>query len=252
MDSIYIYTLSDPITNQIRYVGKTQNLNERFRSHVNAKKSNKHKVNWINKLKNNGFLPVIEVLDVVSRDSWELAEKYWIQQMKAWGFNLLNATDGGGGIDSFSHSEESKTKISQASKKMWSNSDFKKKASVKLLGNSNPFADKQVYHFWHEQHGDIKCTQSELRRKFNLGCHTSQLINRQYLSYKGWRLHERRSELYPLCDKEKYTFTHDVNGERNCTRKELLLEFPNLRREAICKLVNGNMQSHLGWAIAKP
>lgn len=30
----YIYTLSDPMTNKVRYVGKTDNINARYRLHI--------------------------------------------------------------------------------------------------------------------------------------------------------------------------------------------------------------------------
>lgn len=36
MQKTYIYTLEDPITGQIRYVGKANNMKERFGNHINS------------------------------------------------------------------------------------------------------------------------------------------------------------------------------------------------------------------------
>ena len=49
---VYIYTLTDPITNQVRYVGKTKNLKQRRHNHLNkCLDKNTHKRNWINSLR---------------------------------------------------------------------------------------------------------------------------------------------------------------------------------------------------------
>ena len=47
-----IYTLTDPITNQVRYVGKSNNPLKRYYKHLNEslKSTKTHKNNWINKL----------------------------------------------------------------------------------------------------------------------------------------------------------------------------------------------------------
>lgn len=93
-----IYTLRDPITNEIRYVGKTNNISERYKAHLNkARKHQIHKKNWINSLKNKGLKPIIEIIDIVPITEWIFWEKYWISQMKTWGFNLINYTEGGDG-----------------------------------------------------------------------------------------------------------------------------------------------------------
>ena len=63
---IYIYTLSDPRTNIIRYVGKTNNIKNRLKSHIcQSKKSRTHKDNWVNSLLKLNLKPIIEILDVV-------------------------------------------------------------------------------------------------------------------------------------------------------------------------------------------
>lgn len=93
----YIYALADPITDNICYVGKTNNLNKRKSEHnyLNREISS-HKKNWIQKLKKNGLSPNLIVLDEVDED-WIYWESYWIAQMRTWGFDLLNHTNGGDG-----------------------------------------------------------------------------------------------------------------------------------------------------------
>lgn len=93
-----IYTLSDPETNEIRYVGKTNNISQRYRAHLNkARKHQTHKKNWIESLKNKKLKPILKIIDIVPIEDWIFWEKYWISQIKTWGFNLVNHTGGGDG-----------------------------------------------------------------------------------------------------------------------------------------------------------
>jgi predicted GIY-YIG superfamily endonuclease len=100
MENTFIYSLSDPITNEIRYIGKTNNIKKRLCTHLT--KSNlikkKHKNNWIKNLLFNNTKPLIEVIDEVPIKVWEYWEKFWISQFKIWGFKLTNSTDGGDGV----------------------------------------------------------------------------------------------------------------------------------------------------------
>jgi hypothetical protein len=90
-----IYTLSDPFTNEIRYVGKTKySLNDRLCKHMITYEKN-HRANWIRKLAKLNAKPIIKLLEEVSDDEWVFTEIYWIEQFRQWGFKLLNATKGG-------------------------------------------------------------------------------------------------------------------------------------------------------------
>ena len=52
METTYIYTLSDPRNNLVRYVGKTSNPKMRLQNHMNRKHNERtHKRNWIESLK---------------------------------------------------------------------------------------------------------------------------------------------------------------------------------------------------------
>jgi hypothetical protein len=98
MNFTNIYTLRDPETNKIRYIGKANNVTQRYRAHLNkARKHQTHKKNWIESLKKKKLKPIIEVIDIVPLDDWRFWETYWISQIKTWGFDLVNHTSGGDG-----------------------------------------------------------------------------------------------------------------------------------------------------------
>jgi len=96
MQTVFIYTLEHPITEEVRYVGKTNNLKIRLGNHLCGRQKT-HKVNWIKSLKSQGLIPVMKILDEVYKEDWIFWEVYWINQFKIWGFNLVNATNGGDG-----------------------------------------------------------------------------------------------------------------------------------------------------------
>lgn len=112
---IYIYILVDPITNDIKYCGKTNNIKVRLTGHLKEKKYNIEKSEWIKNIKSLGLKPTIEIIDEVDDNDWDFWEKYWISQLKTWGFNLFNKTDGGEySVTGFNHTAESKDKISKS------------------------------------------------------------------------------------------------------------------------------------------
>lgn len=99
MKHTYIYILSDPETQEIRYVGKTNNIKSRYKAHLNKRHNIKsHKRNWIDSLLKKNLKPILEVIDVVPINEWIFWEQYWISQIKTWGFNLVNHTNGGDGL----------------------------------------------------------------------------------------------------------------------------------------------------------
>ena len=58
METVFIYVLIDPISNQIRYVGKTTNIKRRVQRHINERfLHDSYKDRWIRKLINDNFYP---------------------------------------------------------------------------------------------------------------------------------------------------------------------------------------------------
>lgn len=98
MNTTFIYALLDPISKNIRYIGKSNNPIKRFKEHINKSKLTvTHKNNWILKLSKNNLKPILCIIDEVSIKEWVFWETYWISQCKTWGFNLVNTTEGGDG-----------------------------------------------------------------------------------------------------------------------------------------------------------
>jgi hypothetical protein len=112
-----IYTLADPRTGEIRYVGKTDRpTSVRLSQHVNdAKRVGTHRSNWVRSLLNAGIRPVLEAVEEVPKSEWEFWEQHWIQQFKGWGFDLVNTHKGGTG-GTIAHSEETKRRIGARAK----------------------------------------------------------------------------------------------------------------------------------------
>lgn len=116
-----IYTLSNPLTQEVKYIGKTiNNLNSRLRQHITRKRMNKTTC-WIKSLFKEGLIPLIEELDSCEWEQSADLEIFYISIFKLWGFNLTNLTDGGEGTIGYKFSEESKAKIGKANKgnKVW-------------------------------------------------------------------------------------------------------------------------------------
>lgn len=131
---IYIYILIDPTTNEIKYCGKTGNLKERFSSHMKDRKPIE-KYNWIKNLKDNNLKPIMEIIDEVEIEDWDFWEKYWIAQLKCWGFQLLNKTNGGGfGVTGYRHTDEAKRIISQKQIGRKANDEWRRRISIGRKG----------------------------------------------------------------------------------------------------------------------
>lgn len=97
MNNVTIYTLSDPITGEVRYVGKTiQKLKYRLATHICRNRNNKnHTEAWVKSLLKKDLKPVIEELCVVDESVWENEEKFYISYFKYLGFRLTNHSEGG-------------------------------------------------------------------------------------------------------------------------------------------------------------
>ena len=78
----YIYGLEDPITKEIRYIGKSINPDRRFKSHIyESRKKKTHKQCWINKLLENGSTPNLLILEKCVGEEWIEMEKSYIKKI---------------------------------------------------------------------------------------------------------------------------------------------------------------------------
>lgn len=86
-----VYTLSDPRTNEVRYVGCTLDVKRRFNDHMRNQEGNSRKRAWIDELKAQGLQPVLFVLEDELKEAEAFNhEAYWIVQYRDHGASLLN------------------------------------------------------------------------------------------------------------------------------------------------------------------
>jgi group I intron endonuclease len=105
-----IYSLKCPFTNEVHYIGKSEQGMLRPLSHI----SNSHsdKINeWVGELKQLGYVPNVEICEYVPlEENITEREKYWIKHVKENGYQLTNMTDGGDGNNNQVFNEETREK----------------------------------------------------------------------------------------------------------------------------------------------
>lgn len=123
-----IYTLSDPLSDETKYIGLTQNLKERYENHLWAGGEKNPKNSWIKNLKSKGLKPKLDIIDeCVDIHMANELEVYWISQFKAWGFELKNITEGGGGKRPFGTPLHTRLLISKVLKEKYKKTPHKLK-----------------------------------------------------------------------------------------------------------------------------
>ena len=93
-DLIEIYALCDPLTNEIRYVGKSKNSLERFKGHLrDSRRFNTPVYVWIRELAKTERLPLLRILATTNEQHWKYVERLVIAQERS--LQLLNLSAGG-------------------------------------------------------------------------------------------------------------------------------------------------------------
>lgn len=98
----FIYILKDPLTNEVRYVGKTNNPENRLKRHMSnyqLVESWTSKNKWLIYLKKQNLVPIMEVIDTGTKENINLLEIKWIAHYTSIGCKLTNGTIGGDGYD---------------------------------------------------------------------------------------------------------------------------------------------------------
>ncbi len=107
---VFIYSLSDPRSDEVRYVGKAVDPEKRLYGHTLVFRSNTHKTAWIKSLRKLGLKPkmeILEALDDCSDAEWQESERFWIRYLRFLGCRLTNAVDGGyGGRKASEHTRQ--------------------------------------------------------------------------------------------------------------------------------------------------
>jgi predicted GIY-YIG superfamily endonuclease len=160
----HLYTLKDPITNIVRYVGYSKNPKRRLWEHLrDAKKGLKtYKSCWIKSLLDTQKVPIMEIIKVCeSHEDILMEEMNLIKNLKEKNIRLTNLTDGGDGRNGVklpsNHpflnynlgkkmSDDSRKKISDSRKGIIFTDEHKEKLSLKKIGvkRSMKSINKQV------------------------------------------------------------------------------------------------------------
>jgi len=98
---IYIYVLIDPDTEQIRYIGQTNNIKKRYLYHIYealhpeySSSPNTHKNRWIRKLNSKNKKPIIKIIEATDYEHRNEKELYWIDHYKNLNYKLTNTING--------------------------------------------------------------------------------------------------------------------------------------------------------------
>ena len=114
---VKIYTLNDPETLEIKYIGKTiQKLNKRLSGHITKAKYNRSTYCscWIYSLLLQNKKPIIKLIEIVEDENWIEREQYWISLYKD---KICNHSIGGdSGSLGYKQTKEHKDKISKSLK----------------------------------------------------------------------------------------------------------------------------------------
>lgn len=154
---VFIYGLVDPLTDEIRYIGKTVRPKERLQNHMNEK-SNCHRSHWLQSLKAQGLRPsMVLIEEVCGAWPWQESERHWIAYGRRHGWPLTNNTSGGDGVPDLpietrrkmastwlgrKHSDETKAKIGASSSFRCASELTRKKMSNAHSGREITWAEK--------------------------------------------------------------------------------------------------------------
>jgi hypothetical protein len=90
-DISYVYTLSDPDTNQVMYVGKANSPRKRLYNHIGGSSKPKTKSGWwIKSLIESSKRPVLSIIDECSASEVMGIESEWIRSYLTLNPNLVN------------------------------------------------------------------------------------------------------------------------------------------------------------------
>ena len=118
MKTTYIYALIEPVTREVRYIGKTVAPKERLRYHIYAARTlqvRTYAANWIRGLLAQSLAPEMQILEECSGETWKEREQFWIREYKRES-RLTNLTDGGDGMTGWIPTETTRLKWSLANK----------------------------------------------------------------------------------------------------------------------------------------
>ena len=192
----YIYTLSDPRTGVVRYVGKSNNPKSRYTRHMGEARDNQvcHRHFWIASLSAAGVKPTLSVIEECPREIWQEREVYWIAFYRAAGNDLVNRSDGGDGAAGCVTSEETRRKISIANTGKKDTPEARKRKSVALKGrvpHPDTYAAQGKHYIATSPEGkdiEVRNLSAFCRENGLVVTNFHKCINGKFPSHNGWRL----------------------------------------------------------------
>lgn len=94
---VYIYSLHDPLTEEVRYIGKAVNPRARLSQHLRAVNRGRETYfkSWIKVLLGRGLKPTMRIVETCCPDTWEERERAVIAEHRTKGVRLTNTALGG-------------------------------------------------------------------------------------------------------------------------------------------------------------
>jgi predicted GIY-YIG superfamily endonuclease len=87
----FVYGLIDPRTEQVCYIGITDDAHTRFLQHISCRDDNVKKNEWIKRLRDNKLIPSMKIIETVETvEHARTIEKELIQHYVALGVQLVN------------------------------------------------------------------------------------------------------------------------------------------------------------------
>lgn len=96
MATVEIYEIIDPRDGSVRYIGKANDTQKRFKQHlreINRRKTPLYA--WMGKMRDMGLTPTVRIAHVTDTEGWKGHEKQAIAKARKHGTRLLNVAEGG-------------------------------------------------------------------------------------------------------------------------------------------------------------
>lgn len=187
-ESLYVYILRCPLTQEIGYVGVSTHPKQRITSHcsiTHQKKQKSRLSKWLLNILTQKQKPSMIIIEVLPNDPrvWELRENFWIRFYRLCGFELMNTKPGGHkppqyneyGYELYNNrkqqtlrkrlnpmSDSTKQKISVANTGKKRSPEQRKKFSKSHIGKKKPFLEKAVCQM--DSYGNILATYRSSRQ----------------------------------------------------------------------------------------
>jgi group I intron endonuclease len=198
MNTTFIYSLADPITFEVRYVGKANDPYRRYCEHLIDKKHT-HKTSWIRSLLKRGLLPIRQILEECDKTEWEKKERDWIAFEKRCGCQLTNTAEGGIaslGMKGKRHSEKTKRIMSLHSSLRGKHSLFRNKHHSEETKNKISQSHKGLKPWLGKHHTEETKTKiGESHRGIKISEVTRLKMKKSHTGHKHTEEHKKKISL---------------------------------------------------------